>query len=417
MREFNTLFTAVWLVLLAAAFTGSSAAQQTGKISISGQIRHRTEYTAKDFNADRDNVWFHLLRTRVNVSAAPTEDVTAFIQVQDSRVFGSEVHTLFDGSADALDAHQAYLQVNNLFDSDFSARIGRQEIAIGNERLVGPVGWHNIGRSFDGAVISYKAETGSFKALAAKLVGEVTTPASQNLFGVIGSYPFSAGQKLEALVLLDNNSAMILGGPDNGERKLSRITLGAAATGKKSKLDYEAEAYLQTGDASAGDGVARSSISAYLLSGKLGYVVSPERNVRVGGLYTIVSGDDDATDDEFGNFSTLFATNHKFYGFMDYFLGFGGPHGLRDASLSVGFDASDRLRVLVDLHQFTADQEQATGGKTFGQEVDVTGIYSYNSAFSFRVGLSAFTPDELMESMKGSGDTAFWGYLMTIVNF
>ena len=407
----------MWLVLLAVVFAGNSFAQQLDKLSITGQIRHRSEYTAKDFNADKENVWFHLLRTRLSIKANPAEDVTALVQFQDSRVFGSEVHTLFDGSADALDVHQAYFQVNNLFDTKFSARVGRQEIAVGNERLVGPVGWHNIGRAFDGAVFSYNAGKGSFLALAAKLVGEVTTPDSQNLYGVVGTYKFSEGQNLEALILLDNDSEMIMGGPDDGETKLSRITIGAAATGKKNGFDYEIEAYFQTGDASAGDGVARNTLRGYLLSGKVGYVVSPARNVRVGGLYTIVSGDDDPADDEWGSFSTLFATNHKFYGFMDYFLGFGGPHGLRDASLSVGFNAGGKLRILVDLHHFTTDQEQARGGKTFGQEVDVTGIYSYNSAFSFRVGLSVFSPDELMESIKGNSDTAFWGYLMTIVNF
>jgi len=247
-------------------------------------------------------------------------------------------------------------------------------------------------------------------------VGKVTTPDSQNLFGVVGSYPFSDGQNVEFLALLDNNTVGIIGGPDSGESMLSRFTVGAAATGSKSGFDYEAEAYFQGGDAFAAELTERSSISAYLVSGKVGYVVSPEKNVRVGAFYTIVSGDEDPADGEFGNFNTLFATNHKFYGFMDYFLGFGGPSGLRDAGLSVGFNVSDPFKVMVDVHHFTADQEQADAGTVFGQELDVTGIYAYNSAFSFRVGLSVFSPDELMEARFGE-DTAFWGYLMTVVNF
>jgi Alginate export len=390
--------------------------QSTGKFNISGQIRERTEYTGKDFNSDQDNVWFHLLRTRLNVTATPEDNVRVFVQIQDSRVFGSEFSTLKDGSADNLDAHQAYLQLDNLFGSNFSARVGRQEIIIGNQRLVGPVGWDNIGRSFDGAVFNYRGEKASLVALAAKMVGSTGKPDSKNLFGVVGTYPFAEGQLIDALVLLDNDSTPIAAGPAAGERKLTRLTAGVFARGKQNSVDYEAEAYIQSGDTFAGDTRQRSSLSAYFLSGKVGYTLEGIRKFRIGGLYTIVSGDDDPTDNTFGSFNTLFATNHKFYGFMDYFVAFGGPHGLRDASLSLGVNTSDLLRLVIEAHQFTADQEQATGGSSFGQEVDFTGIYKYSDSVSIRLGLSAFSPDELMKARFGN-DTAVWGYLMTTVNF
>jgi len=82
--------------------------------------------------------------------------------------------------------------------------------------------------------------------------------------------------------------------------------------------------------------------------------------------------------------------------------------GIRDAAVSVGFNASKGFRINIDGHHFTADQQQATGGKTFGQEVDATGIYTYSKSVSIRIGFSAFSPDDLMKARFGS-DTAFWG--------
>jgi len=405
------------MILMVFVFVGTAAGQALKDITVSGQVRHRTEYTGKDFDSNRDNVWFHLLRTRINVTANPAEDVKAFVQIQDSRLFGSEDNTLSDGSADAIDVHQAFFQVDNLFGSEFTARIGRQEINVGNQRLVGAVGWHNVGRSFDGVRFMHEMEKGSLQLFAAKLVGSMGIPDSQNLFGASGAIPFSEGHNVEILALFDNDTSEIDGGEADGEHVLSRYTVGAAAKGKASDLDYEVEAYFQGGNKEQGGGLDRASISAYLVSGNVGFVVSKERNVRVGALYTIVSGDDDSSDDEFGAFNTLFATNHKFYGFMDYFLGFGsaGGMGLRDLAVSLGLNASEALRVKIDVHHFTADQVPSGFDDVFGQEVGVTGIYAYNSAFSFTGGGSAFFPGEIMDITRGE-DTAVWAYLMTVVN-
>ena len=62
-------------------------------------------------------------------------------------------------------------------------------------------------------------------------------------------------------------------------------------------------------------------MSAPLGALKQGYTVdgaSRSPGVSVGVEY--LSGDDDPTDGTYKVFDTLYATNHKFYGFMDYFL-------------------------------------------------------------------------------------------------
>ncbi len=406
----------LFLFTLLFLYSTPSIAQRTSDISVTGQVRERTEYTGKDFDSSRDNVWFHLLRARINVAASPADDVTAFVQIQDSRMFGEETNTLNDGTADAIDVHQAYIQVDQLFGTSFTARLGRQEINVGNQRLVGAVGWHNIGRSFDGVRFQYPMETGTLTMFAARLVGSMNIPDGQNLYGATGVFPLSDEHTLSIVALLDNNTSEISAGPAEGEHELSRYTTGATVAGGVEAFDYEVEAYFQGGNQGRGPAVDRASISAYLVSGKVGFVVSEDKNVRLGGLFTIVSGDDDFGDDEYGAFNTLFATNHKFYGFMDYFLNFGGSDGigLTDLAVSLGMNPSELFRLMVDVHHFMADQVPAGANDTFGQEVDITGVYRYNRAVTFTVGLSAFFPGDLMGN-RGD-DTGLWGYLSTVVN-
>ena len=416
MVRSNANLTILSVILLTFLPQTNAFGQELKEISLSGQVRSRSEYSGKDFNSDRDNISFHLLRTRLNVAARPAEDIRTFVQFQDSRVFGSELNTLSDGDADAIDVHQAYFQIDNFFDSELTVRFGRQEINVGNQRLVGAVGWHNIGRSFDGLRLLYGMEAGSLQFFAARLVGSSGVAEGKNLYGAEGTFALSEGHKLSVLALLDNDTEKIETGPSEGEHMLSRYTVGATASGASGNLDYEMEAFFQGGNQENGAD-ERSSIRGSLLSANVGLLVSEKKNVRIGGLVTLVSGDKDSADDERSSFNTLFATNHKFYGFMDYFLNFGSPTGtgLRDYSLSLSMNTSNAVRVKVDVHHFMADQLPTGINDVFGQEIDVTGAFRYNEALSFTIGVSAFFPDDLMKSFRGD-DTAFWAYLMTAVN-
>jgi len=406
----------IWtlIAIFVLSLVSIEAALAQDRLSITGQIRQRTEYSAKDFNADVDNPTFTFLRTRLNVGVAATEDVKVFVQFQDSRVWGGAGGTIA-GSAPALDAHQAYFTVSNLFDSEFTAKVGRQEINVGNQRLVGAVGWHNIGRTFDAARFGYQSDAGSFELFTARLVGSTGVATGQSLYGLIGSYPYEGG-RIEGTALYDTDSEEISGGTSDGETLRSRITAGLAAYGAQSGFDYELEGYYQSGDVFEASTGELGSLGAYLASAKIGYIVNEENGLRIGGLFTLVSGDDDATDGDVGNFNTLFATNHKFYGYMDYFIGAGSfARGLQDIGVSVSVMAKEGLKLTVDFHQFSGPEVDSAFDSTYGQEIDVTAVYSYNSAMSIVAGVSAFMPGD--DFAGADADNAFWGYLSTIVNF
>ena len=327
MKRINQILTVCLTLMVISGALSSDAhgqAKLADRLDITGQIRQRTELSAKDFSSELENPRYTFLRSRLNVGVKANELIRVFVQLQDSRIWGGAGGTIA-GSAPAFDAHQAFFQVEELFGSDVSAKIGRQEINIGNQRLVGAVGWHNIGRTFDAARFTYNADKYSLDLFAATLIGSTTTTNSDNLYGVLVTYPYSGG-RVEVLGLFDNRTNEIGSGPDADAAMLSRLTAGAALYGAKSGVDYEIEGYFQSGDAFEAATGQLGSISSYLASAKVGYVVNEDRKLRVGGLFTLVSGDEDPTDGDIGNFNTLFATNHKFYGFMDYFIGPGRIH-------------------------------------------------------------------------------------------
>jgi len=51
-----------------------------------------------------------------------------------------------DGSADSFDLHQGFVTINNFFNFPVTLKLGRYEVIYGPQRLMGAVGWHNVGR-------------------------------------------------------------------------------------------------------------------------------------------------------------------------------------------------------------------------------------------------------------------------------
>lgn len=130
---------------------------QAQELKVTGQVRHRSERVDKDYSDLTPGYGFNLLRSRLNMKFQ-NEKNYAFIQIQDSRKFGEATNTLTDGSADLLDFHQAYFIITDFVAKGINVKLGRQEVAFANQRLIGSVGWHNVARSFDGILLSYSAK-------------------------------------------------------------------------------------------------------------------------------------------------------------------------------------------------------------------------------------------------------------------
>ncbi len=392
--------------------------------TISGQIRHRAEVDGKSFVPDADENWFSLLRSRLNVGIKPKEDVSIFVQVQDSRLYGGETSSLsrgtMDGKSPALDFHQAYFTISKLFGSPVDIKVGRQELKYGNERLIGVRNWNNIGRSFDAAVASYKAEKLTLDLFTSKLVKDQNLVASENFRGAFGSFRFAESFILDGFLLSDNNTTKLVAGADQGKAKLQRYTFGADLHGKSHSLDYEFELYYQTGKMAVNERAARQNIRAYLANGSVGLTLNQKSNSRVAVVLACLSGDNNSGDDTIHTFDTLFAADHRNYGLMDYFVGRVLPgYGLNDYAVTLTMNISKEVALAPELHHFAVDKaypNASTGKRSLGEELDVIVNIKYNTNVAFQTGAAAFVPDDVMRSVKGD-NTAYWFFLMTTVNF
>ena len=380
------------------------------RYSLNGQIRHRFEYNNKDLNSDVDAVSFNLLRTRIGVRFEPAAHTEALLQVQDARTLGEETNTLTDGSADQLDLHQAYFKIVDLFNAPVDIQVGRFEAKYGSERLIGAVGWHNIGRSFDGVLVRLHPENAKIDVFNYK-VAEKLQPGETgdlNVLGIYGDFPLIEGYTTQAFALWQRAYPT---------SSLSRYTIGGFVKGRTANVLSTVEWAYQGGKRENMD------VAAYMVTFDLGYAFPKLTYAPIlsAGI-DYLSGDNNPAGGTYKVFDTLYATNHKFYGFMDYFLNIPvhtSGLGLRDLHAALAAKPHKRAGVKLVYHHFQANEDFALGGGAFsthfGDEVDLTLNVKYNPRVTFVGGGSVFVPGRIFDVTRGS-DTGFWAYAMTIVN-
>ncbi len=380
-------------------------------LDVSAEIRPRLQMNNKDFNSDLPSNNFTELRTRLGLKFSPIENIEGFVQIQDSRIYGTEPSTL--ASTDNIDLHQAFFNVNNLFDLPFNLKLGRMELSYGPQRLIGAVGWHNVGRSFDGGILQLNTEKINIDFFTAQ-TNENFEAGDTNDFNIIGAYgdlKMIDNYKMQPFVI-----AEIEKGTD-----LSRYTAGIYINGNLSGFSHELEGAYQLG--SINDNI---DIAAYMFAVNLNYSFSSPIKPEIGIGIDYLSGDD-STYNKYNVFNTLYATNHKYYGFMDYFIDIPNSTyglGLTDIHAKVAVSPTDKFKAALAFHMFSSSEDYiyTTSGSptvktstSFGSEVDLTLIYSYNSAVKFQGGFSLFSPGDIFKQIKGE-DMATWSYFMAIVN-
>ncbi len=366
------------------------------ELTWSGQLRPRFEFRDPSLGGSES---FTSMRTRVAVEAALDGAVTLFVQPQNVRVWGGDTHPLFDTAADAVDIHQAYIRVRGERLRWLTATIGRMEAPLGGQRLVGAVDWAQQGQSFDGVHLAAAFEAVRW-SLVAFQVNDAIAPGVGNDRTLAGTYgtvePVGPGA-LDVFWLWDRNREStptdehFFGGRYVLDGEITARLEGTIATGTRSDLD----------------------VSAYMIGARVGTASSTGRH-RVAFWYDYLSGDDPTTP-EIEVFNTLFATNHKFYGFADLFLNIPlhtAGAGLQDFAMKYGWIASDRIRGRVDLHTFRATSGEALTDGHFGEEVDISVTHRHSSALSTTLGYSRVFHAAGLSEVGRLDEDMTWLYLM-----
>ena len=385
-------------VVVGALCAGSGVAKE---VSFGGQIRPRAEF--------RDPVgtgydMFTSMRVRAQMVAKLDRNVDAFVQIQDVRLWGEEGNTLGDFRADNFDLHQGYVTLSNIRESNVSIRVGRQAIAFGGQRLIGAVEWTQQGRVFDGVRATMKSERVTFNAIGIRLADATASlvhGANAYLSGVYATFNAAEGQSVDAYGLYNRVSGGVT----------DQYTLGLRWVGKSGAISYRAEGAFQTGTR------AGSDVSAFMFGVRGGTQVGKGQITL---WYDYLSGDDTPGDRKTKVFDTLFATNHKFYGFADVFLNIPvhtGGLGLQDAAVKIGIPLNDAVKLGVDGHLFMLTKKGAASSKRLGEEIDVTLTCKYSGQVTFVSGFSFVSAKQALADIGRLNDDMKFGYVMMNVAF
>ena len=380
-------------------------------LEFSAQLRPRLILDNKDFNSKTDFNSFSEMRTRVGVKFTPSDDLVLFFQPQDSRVFGTEPGTV--SNTGNLDVHQAYFQVNDLFDLPVNLKAGRMEASYGTQRIMSKNNWNNIGRSFDGVTlqIDFCTPCEMKLDLFAFRVGEsgmVDDSLDENVIGAFAETKIIEGHKFQPFVVYRSSTS--------NSYPFNAFSVGAYLTGSIGGFSHQAEYISQFGDERE-DGA--QSLSAFFAGYNAKYTFNSDVKPWLGAGVDYYSGDDDLTDNEYKEFSRWFGAGHGYLGYMDYFPRNTFGTGLMDLHVKAGLTLIEKLKIKSALHLFNSAEDYTladnSASNSFGTEVDLVLTYDYNEYLVFELGGGLFLPGEIFEENFGS-DNSTWFYMMAIVD-
>ena len=424
-----------------------------GKLCIDIQERLRFEAREDNFDFDdgidslTDDSWL-LQRFRIGVAFKPMDWLKIYAQGQDTEEFGADRPDIpgvmgAEGD-DYFDLRQAYIQLGPKW---VNVTLGRQTLAYGDERLIGISEWNNFSRTFDAAKLHYEKDKFSVDLFASTAVYILRDRFDQSdLFNgsethrdevFSGIYASTTAvnpltMDFYALLLDEENPTLVVPGITYPGTSLSIpgtrsdfVTLGARIKADPKKLhgwEYEGEFAFQAGQVSDLD------LTAFAVHIGGGYNFNCPWNPRLFAEYNFASGDDNATDGDIETFQNLFPSNHKFYGYMDFF----SWQNLHNPELSFRVKPTKQTSIQLDGHGFwlanTNDAWYRANGTTrvrpitpgasnyVGSEIDLTATYQPLKFLTFQGGYSHFFAGDYL-SATGPSDDADFGYVQATVAF
>jgi hypothetical protein len=310
---------ALLLCLSAAALVpvDTALAQQPAPsvLVVRAEFRERMEgFDGLGFNDTRDDLYW-LSRFRVNATVTPSKRFSFQAQVQDARVAKKTVGPTGAPFKAPFDLRTAFADIGAA-SGRVGARVGRQELVYGEQRLVGHVSWLNAARTFDAAKVTLRTKAFQLDTFAASVVrildGEFDRSGAGNRFA--GAY-LTTGKLIpqgtvEPYVFFkrDVNLRSELGAIDD----LQSTTTGLRLAGKlPGRLDYGVEMALQRGSLGGDD------VRAWAGHWQLRESLPGWGAAKLTGEYNFASGDEDPADGVRGTFDQLYPTPHDKYGLAD----------------------------------------------------------------------------------------------------
>ena len=138
-------------------------------LRLRAEFRDRLEgFDGLGFNGTHQDLYW-LSRLRLNATIAPSKSLSFVVQAQDARVGRKTVGPTGTPFRAPFDLRMAFADVGAA-SGPATLRLGRQELAFGDQRLVGHVSWLNAARTFDGGKLTLRTKGLQLDTFAASVV-------------------------------------------------------------------------------------------------------------------------------------------------------------------------------------------------------------------------------------------------------
>ncbi|UXP30815.1 alginate export family protein [Reichenbachiella agarivorans] len=396
------------------------------QFTIDAQLRPRTEFRngSKELNdPDVEPALYTEQRTRLYVGFMQ-DKYEIKVTVQDVRMWGTTSQPYKADPNNSVHLSEAWGMYH--FSDDFSFKMGRMPIAYHNERFFGASNWQPQGRSHDALLLMYHKNDLGLKAdlgLAFNQNGFEPTLVQSTFYTGIVNYKYMQYiwltkdfDKLSVNAMFVNNGYQQAADSVTANLQNYAVMLDYKIN---DKLQLGGEAYYQ-----GGKNVVNADVSATMLGGYLTYKTD-FAPFTLGVDYMSGTGYGSTSDH---SFTPLFGSNHKFYGYMDYFY-LANPHrlqgetygtGLVDIYLLSDWKLNENWALKVNLHEFLSPVDivdvndvSRQYSSTLGTEVDLVMAWKLDKAVTINLGYSQMFATESMEQIKGfvtgyNGDASAW---------
>ena len=398
------------------------------QFTITGELRPRTEFRngfkrLKDKGTDP--AFFIEQRSRLYMDYKK-DKIWLNIALQDVRIWGS-TNQIYKSDPSLQNVYEAWARY--AFNERYAFKVGRQAMDYDNARFMGNLAWAQQGRSHDALLLTKKDADRNCELHLAFAFNQPQGFEPGNLAGTeyfgINNYKTMIfgwwNRQFEdggVSVLFHNDGRQIQADTSMAHRQ----TYAVIGNYNLGGIKLDGELYYQGGK--NGNDVSVSG----LMVGLHGTFSTDLTPLTLGFEYLSGTPRGESKDK---SFDPLYGTNHKFYGFMDYFYvgnyhgqaGGGRTSGLIDVHLKTKFTIGEKSNLAANLHYFASPVNVYEGfgtgsdtfGSTLGTELDLVYSITLTKDVNFNLGYSHMFATETMEAIKGGGDkstTNNWAWAM-----
>jgi Alginate export len=384
-------------------------------IQFGGQFRVRAEGQTGLGSATVNDA-YDLTQLPLGSYLQPTKWLKLVGVTQDSRAFFNQHVPNAPPYQNIWDIREAYVQLGNSDEGWIDLVAGRQMFSFGDERVIGPSDWSNMGRTFDTVRLDLHPPSIKVSIFAASVINAIDGPIDHhiegnNIYGIYSSFAHVIPHAtLESYVLWRVAPGSVPLPETAGHGHLSEVTGGARIAGTLlDNFDYDIEMNEQAGS------LGHYSIDAWAGHWNAGYTFkNAHTQPRPFVEYNYASGNRNPNGNTWGTHDQIYASAHDKMDFADQF----GWKNIEDLRVGASEEVAARwtlTEIFNDLWLATKnDAVYGSSGaiaipahpgvisKHLGTELDLIAEYRQNQHVTYGFGLAhLFTGQFLNEATRG----------------